>query len=97
MKERLIDQGVKGLIEGIEPKMKIYYVQWYDHITEIMETSFVYEFEKYLFVREYHSFYNTKPRPWTYWSCWNDHGKKCDFESESLDRDWTNESIKCVF
>ena len=96
IKERLIDQGVKRFIEGIKPETKIYdtYSQWYDHITEIMETGFVYEYDKYLFVRDLFES-NTNS---CFYRSYGKNKEMCSggFKSETLDRGWAKENIKLI-
>ena len=99
IKDRLIDQGVRRFIEGIEPETKVYdsYVQWYDDVSERMTRQVLYEYDKYLLVREQFKLESKSGTGISYRS----HGKdstmrSSGFELRTLERGWTKENIKIV-
>ena len=97
IKDRLIDQGVRRFIEGIESKTKVYdsYVQWYDDVSERMRHKVLYEYDKYLLIREHFNLGDSSSI--TYCSYGKDSTMRGGgFESRTLERGWTKENIKIV-
>ena len=96
IKEKLIEHGVARFLEN-GPVTKAYdsYAQWYDDVSEIMEKESLYEYGKYLFVRD---IFKPDTKIWVYQSSVK--GKevciKSDFKTETLDRGWTEENIRWV-